>query len=79
MQALIPCMAQVTVSGSLVRDYIMTRLWVFFSSAHEGCEGSNSRSRIKRLGLGHSSGLGQSGWRPHQGGGVCLLRQQEEG
>ena len=66
-------MAQVTVSGSLVPessclDY-MTRLWVFSSRAHEGCEGSNSRSRIRRLRLGHSSGLGQSGWRQHQGGG----------
>lgn len=66
-------MAQVTVSGSLVPessclDY-MTRLWVFSSRAHGGCEGSNSRSRIRRLGLGHSSGLGQSGWRQHQGGG----------
>lgn len=52
MRALIPCMAPVTVSGSLVHDYIMTWQWLFFSSAHEGREGSNSRSRIQRLGLG---------------------------
>ena len=46
--------AQVTVSSSLAPEssyleYVMTWLWVFFSRPHEGCEGSSSRSRIRRL------------------------------